>query len=35
MGFIKNEQNVYVLNTALKKDIRDIADDRKNNRLEF
>ena len=29
MGFIKNEQNVYVPNTALKKDIRDIADDRK------
>ena len=29
MGFIKNEQNMYVPNTALKKDIRDIADDRK------
>ena len=29
MGFIKNEQNVYVLNAELKKDIRDIADDRK------
>ena len=29
MGFIKNEKNVYIPNTALKRDIRDIADDRK------
>lgn len=30
MGFIKNEQDVYVPNTALQKDIRNIVDDRKN-----
>ena len=29
MGFIKNEQNIYVPNTALKKDIRDITNERK------
>ena len=29
MGFVKNEKNIYVPNTALKKDIRDITDDRK------
>ena len=29
MGFVKNEQDVYVPNTALKRDIRDIANDRK------
>lgn len=29
MGFIKNEQSIYIPNTALKIDIRDIADDRK------
>ncbi len=29
MGFIKNEQNIYVPNTALKIDIRDISNDRK------
>lgn len=28
MGFIKNEQDLYVPNTALKQDIRDITDDR-------
>ena len=30
MGFIKNEQDVYVPNTALQKDIRNMVDDRKN-----
>ena len=29
MGFIKNGQDLYVPNTALKQDIRDITDDRK------
>ena len=29
MGFIKNKQNIYVPNTALKIDIRDITNDRK------
>ena len=29
MGFIKNEQNIYIPNTALKEDIRNITKDRK------
>lgn len=29
MGFIKNEQNIYIPNTALKEDIRNITEDRK------
>lgn len=29
MGFIKNEKNMYIPNTALKKDIRDITNERK------
>lgn len=29
MGFVKNEQNIYIPNTALKEDIRNITADRK------